>query len=90
MPNHIKRFERGAIDTPIRHPNAEFVLSRDETAQLIATLINAPYASETLRKSGVPYMLVNGRARYTSRHARTKAEQILSHALKRGRTPSAA
>lgn len=41
------------IDAPIRHPNAEFVLSRDETAQLIATLINAPYASETLRKSGV-------------------------------------
>jgi hypothetical protein len=90
MPNQTKTLERNAIDAPIRHPNAEFVLSRDETTQLIAKLINAPFASETLRKSGLPYMLANGRARYTPRHARTKAEQILSCALKRGRTPSAA
>jgi hypothetical protein len=78
------------IAAPLNHPNAGFVLSRDEAAQLIATLINAPYAPETLRKSDVPYVRVNGRARYTPRHARAKAEQILSDALKCGRTPSAA
>jgi hypothetical protein len=72
---------------PLRHPNQKYTRSREEAAKIISATIGAPFAAETLRKTEIPYALINSRVRYADADLLAHAERILSSALRRGRTP---
>jgi hypothetical protein len=75
------------IAAPLSHPNQKYVRSRKEGAAIISAAIGAPYAEETLRRTTVPYALINARVRYADADLLAHANHLLSRALRRGQTP---
>ena len=70
----------------IKHRNREYRRTRAMAALMVAEAIGVPYSEEKLRKSGCPYMRIDGTPAYRDADLHALAESILDRALKRGQT----
>lgn len=68
----------------IKHRNREYRRTRAMAALMVAEAIGVPYSEEKLRKSGCPYLSVDGTPAYRDPDLHKLAESILDRALKRG------
>jgi hypothetical protein len=68
----------------IKHRRREYRRTRAMAALMIAETIGAPYSDEKLRKSGCPYISVDGTPLYRDSDLHALAEGILDRALERG------
>jgi hypothetical protein len=71
----------------IKHRNREYRRTRAEAALMIEEAIGVPFSPEKLRKSGCPYMSIDGTPAYRDPDLYAEAASILDRALKRGQTP---
>ena len=71
----------------VTHENQRFRHSRTAAAAIISETIGTPYKPETLRKSGCPYAVISGYARYSDTDLAIHGKAILDRAQKRGSTP---
>jgi hypothetical protein len=71
----------------IKHEKREYRRTRAMAALMVAQAIGVDYSEEKLRKSGCPYLSLDGTPAYRDRDLRALAESILDRALIRGQTP---
>jgi hypothetical protein len=72
----------------IKHGNREYRRTRAMAALMVAQAIGVDYSDEKLRKSGCPYLSIDGTPAYRDRDLQALAESILDRALMRGQTPA--
>ena len=70
----------------IKHRNREYRRTRAMAALMVAEAIGVPFSEEKLRKSGCPYLSVDGTPAYRDPDLHALAQSILDRALKRGQT----
>jgi hypothetical protein len=78
------RAETQRFADKIKHKNREYRRTRAMAALMVAEAVGANYSDEKLRKSGCPYLSVDGTPLYRDQDLRALAESILDRALKRG------
>ena len=81
----IQAVAREVADRVI-HPNRAYRYTREQAATIISEATGVPYSTETLRKSGCPYISVAGHVLYADYDLIALATDILARAQKRGST----
>jgi hypothetical protein len=89
--DRLSAFEKVKAETQrfadkIKHRNREYRRTRAMAALMVARAIGVDYSEEKLRKSGCPYLRIDGTPAYRDRDLQVLAEAILDRALKRDQT----